>query len=258
VAGAVTTSEFQTDDSSAARIREHSEGTAVGEGEYGVPLPPGGPVLSLDASSEPEIRDPELVRCFLDGDRSAFERLMVRHQNRVYAFCFRYFGSKEPAEEAAQEVWVKIFKSLGRFRGDSKFTTWMYQVTLNHCRNLSAYEGRRGKGKHDSLDAERDDGEGGHLRRELPDKGPSADEMLVVDERRRMMREELRKLEPIWREVLLLRDVEGLSYDEIGDALEVAPGTVKSRIHRARSELKTRMTRRLLGESRRLAEGAIG
>ena len=214
--------------------------------------------MSLDARNEEALRDPDLVRRFLTGDRSAFEQLMLRHQNRIYAFCFRYFGTQEPAEEAAQEVWVKIFKNLDRFRGDSKFTTWMYRVALNHCRNLSAYEGRRGKGKHDSLDAERDDGEGHKMRRELPAKGPGADEMLVVNERRRMMREELSQLEQIWREVLVLRDVEGLSYDEIGEALEVAPGTVKSRIHRARSELKTRITRRMLSEARRAGEGAVG
>jgi RNA polymerase sigma-70 factor (ECF subfamily) len=81
--------------------------------------------------------------------------------------------------------------------------------------------------------------------------------MLIGDQRRRMMHEELGRLDPIWREVLLLRDVEGLSYDEIGGALEVAPGTVKSRIHRARSELKTRITRRMLGEKRRAGEGAV-
>jgi RNA polymerase sigma-70 factor (ECF subfamily) len=95
------------------------------------------------------------------------------------------------------------------------------------------------------------------MRRQLPDKGPAADEMLIVDQRRRMMHEELGRLDPIWREVLLLRDVEGLSYDEIGGVLEVAPGTVKSRIHRARSELKTRLTRRMLGESRRAGEGVV-
>jgi RNA polymerase sigma-70 factor (ECF subfamily) len=194
----------------------------------------------------------------LAGDRGAFEELMLRHQGRVYAFCYRYFGAQEPAEEAAQEVWVKIFRYLDKFRGDSKFTTWMYRVALNHCRNLSGYEGRRGKGKHDSLDAEREDGEGGAMRRQLPDSGPGADEMLVADERRKMMHEELAQLDPLWREVLLLRDVEGLSYDEVADALEVAAGTVKSRIHRARTELKTRITRRRLSESRRTGEGAVG
>ena len=199
------------------------------------------------------VQDEDLVRRFLGGERQAFEQLMRKQQDRIYGFCYRYFGSKEPAEEAAQEIWVKIFKNLDRFRGDSKFTTWMYRVALNHCRNLSAFEGRRGKGKHDSLDAERDDGEGTKRRRDLPDQGPGAEEMLVTDERRQMMHEELGRLDPIWREVLLLRDVEGMSYDDIGASLDVAPGTVKSRIHRARSELKNRITRRMLGEGRRAA-----
>jgi RNA polymerase sigma-70 factor (ECF subfamily) len=213
--------------------------------------------LSSGAQSEQTLPDLELVQTFLGGDRGAFEELMLRHQSRVYAFCYRYFGAQEPAEEAAQEVWVKIFRYLGRFRGDSKFTTWMYRVALNHCRNLSAYEGRRGKGKHDSLDAERDDGDGGVMRRQLADSGQSADAMLVANERRQMMHEELARLDPLWREVLLLRDVEGMSYDEVASALEVATGTVKSRIHRARTELKDRITRRMLGEARRPGEGTV-
>lgn len=210
--------------------------------------------MSSDEEALQERADAALIRMFLGGDRAAFEALVMRHQDRLYAFCFRYFRSQEPAEEAAQEVWVKIFRSLDRFRGESKFSTWMFQVALNHCRNRSAWEGRRGKGKHDSLDAERDLGEGPGLKMQLADEQPGADEQLEVDERRRILHEEMAQLDPIWMEILLLRDVEGMSYDEIGFALDLAAGTVKSRIYRAREELRTRIRRRLLGEARRLGE----
>ncbi|MCP4867441.1 MAG: sigma-70 family RNA polymerase sigma factor [Proteobacteria bacterium] len=189
--------------------------------------------------------DNELVRRFVDGDRSAFEELVVRHQNRVYGFCLRLLGSPSLAEEAAQEVLVKVFKYLPRFRGESKFTTWLYRVTLNHCRNVQAYRARRHDKRHDSLDAETTDDEGSTRRRELADDRPDAEEDLLLAERLRMMKEELAKLDPIWKEILLLRDVEGQSYEEIGNALDLPPGTVKSRIHRARGELKTRLKRRI-------------
>ena len=92
--------------------------------------------------------DNELVRRFVDGDRSAFEELVVRHQNRVYGFCLRLLGSPSLAEEAAQEVLVKVFKYLPRFRGESKFTTGLYRVTFNHCRNVQAYRARRHEKRH--------------------------------------------------------------------------------------------------------------
>lgn len=173
--------------------------------------------------------DNELVEAHLAGDRAAFEALVLRHQDRVYRLCLRTVYDPTRAEEAAQEVFVKVYRHLARFRGDSKFTTWLYRVALNHCRNVQAYRARRHERRHDSLDAE---------------------DNLLTNERLVIMREELARLDPIWQEILVLRDVEGLSYEEIGQTLELAPGTVKSRIHRARGELKTRLARRLKGDER--------
>ncbi len=189
--------------------------------------------------------DGELVRRFLEGDGQAFEALVVRHRNRVFGLCVRLLGSRTYAEEAAQEVFVKVYRNLARFRGDSKFTTWLYRVTLNHCRNVQAYRARRHEKRHDSLDARTEDEDGLGPKRELPAGGASAEDELLKGERLAFLREEMARLDPIWREILLLRDVEGLSYEEIGVALELAAGTVKSRIHRARGELRRRLTRRL-------------
>jgi RNA polymerase sigma-70 factor, ECF subfamily len=194
--------------------------------------------------------DDELVTAFLQGDRGAFEALVVRHQNRVFGFCVRLLGSKSLAEEAAQEVLVKVFKNLHRFRGDSKFTTWLYRVTLNHCRNVQAYRARRHEKRHDSLDATSEDDEGSVRKRELADTRPGAEDELLKNERLQLLTQELNRLDPIWKEILVLRDVEGLSYDEIGQMLDIAAGTVKSRIHRARGELKSRMKRRMKGDAR--------
>ena len=198
-----------------------------------------------------ELPDADLVGLFLEGDRQAFDALVVRHQNRVFGFCVRLLGSRSLAEEAAQDVLVKVFKNLHRFRGESKFTTWLYRVTLNHCRNVQAYRARRHEKRHDSLDATREDEEGSTRKRELADSRPDAEDELLKAEQLRLLQQELSKLDPIWKEILLLRDVEGLSYEEIGQMLELAAGTVKSRIHRARGELKARMKRRMKGEARR-------
>ena len=194
--------------------------------------------------------DSELVQGFLDGDNRAFETLVLRHQGRVYALCLRTLGSPIRAEEAAQEVFVKVYRHLGTFRGDSKFTTWLYRVGLNHCRNVQAHRARRHEKRHDSLDADLESEDGSTRRKELAADQPDAEDHLLTSERLVIMREELAKLDPIWKEILILRDVEGLSYEEIGQTLELAPGTVKSRIHRARGELKSRLTRRLKGDER--------
>ena len=194
--------------------------------------------------------DDELVERYLGGDRRAFEGLVLRHQDRIYRLCLRTLGSPSRAEEAAQEVFVKVYRHLDKFRGDSKFTTWLYRVALNHCRNVQAYRARRHEKRHDSLDAEIEGEDGSTRRKELADEGPSPEENLLTAQRLQIMTEELAQLDPIWKEILLLRDVEGLSYEEIGESLDLAPGTVKSRIHRARGELKERLSRRLKGEER--------
>lgn len=200
----------------------------------------GAPAEVLKATS-----DEELVRRFLGGQRAAFETLVVRHQDRVYGLCVRLLGSQSLAEEAAQDIFVRVYRSLDSFRGDSRFTTWLYRVSLNHCRNVMAYRTRRHEKRHDSLDQGREDENGDELFRDLPDDEPLAEDRLLTTERLEVLAEELAHLDPLWREILVLRDVEGLSYDEIGRLLDVPPGTVKSRLHRARADLLVRLDRRM-------------
>lgn len=189
--------------------------------------------------------DEELVRQFLAGQRQAFETLVVRHQDRVYGLCVRLIGTPSLAEEAAQDIFVRVYRSLDSFRGDSRFTTWLYRVTINHCRNVAAYRNRRQERRHESLDQAREDDDGAGPARELPDDEPLAEDRLLTRERLEVLAEELARLDPLWREILVLRDVEGLSYEEIGHLLDVPPGTVKSRLHRARADLLVRLDRRM-------------
>ncbi len=206
-------------------------------------------LVFVEAKELEAAEDSRLVQACLDGDPQAFEALLRRHENRVYGVCLRMLGSPSLAEEAAQDVLVKVYRNLHRFRGESKFTTWLYKVALNHCRNVQAYRARRHEKRHDSLDAGREDDEGNVQRRELPAGGPDTEDALLTSERLRLLQEELAKLDPLWREILVLRDVEGRSYDEIMTALELTSvGTVKSRLHRARAQLKARLDRRLRGD----------
>jgi len=206
--------------------------------------------VSAESSGQPD--DKELVVAFLDGDRGSFEQLVLRHQDRVFGLCFRLLGSRQAAEEAAQEVFVKVFKNLDRFRGDSRFSTWLYRVTINHTRNVHGHRTRRRERDHLSIDAAASNEEGTSSPLHLSDSSRSAEEELIADERVQQLREELAMLDPLWQEILVLRDVEGLSYEDTAAALSVAPGTVKSRLHRARTELRKRMLRRAKREQERV------
>ena len=113
--------------------------------------------------------DSELVSRFKSGDREAFSVLAHRHQHRVYGMCLRMLGSTQEAEEVSQDVFLSLYRALPRFRGESKLTTWMYRVTMNHCKNHELYRRRRGHGRHEPIEGTRDDGP----PRELPHGGPA-------------------------------------------------------------------------------------
>lgn len=185
--------------------------------------------------------DAELVQRFKAGDREAFSLLAHRHQSRVYGLCARMLGSSQEAEEVAQDVFLALYRALPRFRGDSKLTTWMYRVTLNHCKNHELYRRRRGHGRHEPLEGTRDDGP----PRELPHGGPSTDARVHRLEASDLLQDALDQLDEDHRQIVLLRDVEDLSYEEISELLDVPRGTVKSRLHRARAELARRLSRQV-------------
>lgn len=188
--------------------------------------------------------DEELVERFQRGDRACFGMLVDRYQDRVYGLCLRMLGNPAEAEEVAQEVFLALFKSLDRFRGDARLSTWVYRVSLNHCRNHHHYRRRRGHGLHEALDAPvGGDSEG--PRREVADSGRGADATADATEAERLVREGLAALDEDHRQIIILRDIQDLDYDEIAELLELPRGTVKSRLHRARAELARRLAKAL-------------
>ena len=197
--------------------------------------------------------DEELIRRYLETEnRQLFAILVQRHQNQVYSMCTRILGSPTLAEEVAQDVFVAVYKNLARFRGDAKFTTWMYRVVVNHCKNKQAYRFRRKEKQHESLDQPKEL-EGGTVKRELPSSKPGPERIALANERQRILHAGLAQLSEEQRSIIVMRDLHGLPYDEIAESLGVAQGTVKSRLHRARNELKNRVGRLLV-----TLEGAQG
>lgn len=187
--------------------------------------------------------DEELVRRFKEGDRAAYSELVVRYQNRVFGMCLRWMGDRAVAEEVAQDVFLALFKALPRFRGDAQLSTWVYRVTVNHCKNRDLYRRRRAHGRHESIDGTPKDDDA--PVKQYAHDGPGADSLTHKTEAGELLQAALEQLDPDQRRIIVLRDVEDLSYEEIADILELPKGTVKSRLHRARHELARRLGRNL-------------
>ncbi len=188
--------------------------------------------------------DQKLIKRFLKGEEGAFNQLVLNYQNRVYGLCYQLLGSLDEAEEVAQEVFLTVYRSLKNFRGESRFSTWLYRVTVNHCKNRMKYLGRRGYYQSDSLE-EPVETEKGEISRQLEDEAQDPLEHLEQKEIQILVRKKIMDLDEDHRVVILLRDMEGLSYQEIARVLDLKEGTVKSRIHRARAELKTLLEKEL-------------
>jgi len=186
--------------------------------------------------------DRELVERFQRGDESAFDTLVRRHSGRAYAIAYGLLGNREDAEEVAQDVFIRIYRALHKFRGDSEFSTWMYRIATNLAKNKYRWNKSRGSKVTDSLQAPIDGTDGSDaLYREVSDGRMAPDEAIQVAELERRTREEMAKLPEVYREALMLRNVKELSYEEIAELLGCKIGTVKSRINRAREELRIKL-----------------
>lgn len=187
--------------------------------------------------------DAELVERFREGDRAAFNEIVQRYQDRVYSLCWRWLGDAETAEEIAQDVFLALFRSLGGFRGESRLSTFIFRVAVNHCKNRRLHRSRRAWGRHDALGPAADPDQ---PEREIADDANRPpDHGVDMREAESLVTEALAVLDEDHRQIVLLRDVEDLSYDEIAEILDLPRGTVKSRLHRARAELATVLARRV-------------
>ena len=175
-----------------------------------------------------------IVRKVLQGDVNAFEKLVTEYEKAVYAIAQRMTGNAEDAADMTQETFIKAYNSLSSFRSDSKFSVWLYRIANNVCLDFLRSKSRRPTV---SLSTEDDDGEETQL--DIADESQSPELLLESSLTRDAVRRGLDSLPPDYKQILLLREIQGLSYEEIAAALGIESGTVKSRIFRARKRLCT-------------------
>jgi len=178
-----------------------------------------------------------LVEAARKGRPGAFEAIVRAHQDRVYAFCSRMLSDREEALDVAQDVFLSAYRSLAGFRGDASLSTWLLKIAANRCLNVIRRRSARA-GKETSFS-----GIGGGEDGDLPFEPPGRDEDRpdrIVEERElgAILMRALGRIEPEARTLVLLSDVEGLSYEELADAAGLPLGTVKSKLHRARMALR--------------------
>lgn len=193
----------------------------------------------------------KLVERLKARDEAAFNRFVLDYQQRVFRLCLRMLGERAEAEDVAQEVFVSIFKAIDSFRGDSQLSTWVYRVTSNHCRNRLKYNARRHRQATASFVEEPagPDDRGTRLP-EAATPVDAPDRVYEGRETQRLLEEGLMQLDEDQRELLVLREVEHLSYEEIIEVTGLPEGTVKSRLHRARTALRDFVDRRERGRKR--------
>ena len=177
-------------------------------------------------------QETQIVRRVLEGDVNAFEDLVTEHEKGVYAIAQRMTGNAEDAADMTQETFIKAYNSLSSFRGDSKFSVWLYRIATNVCLDFLRSRSRKPTV---SLSVEDDDGE--ETQMDIADESQSPEQLLGRGLTRDAVRRGLKSLSPEYRQILLLREIQGLSYEEIAEALALEVGTVKSRIFRARKRL---------------------
>lgn len=185
--------------------------------------------------------DLALLRRLRERDEQAFRELVDAHKSRVFNLTVRMLGDRAEAEDVAQEVFIAVFKTIDTFREESRFSTWLYRVTVNHCKNRIKYLARRHDRKRDELD-ETQHSESVQASTSHPRRPDHALEGLELE---RVMQEAIAELDEDQRTLVILRDVEELSIEEISEITGWPDGTIKSRLHRARLTLRKRLSRRL-------------
>jgi RNA polymerase sigma-70 factor (ECF subfamily) len=180
--------------------------------------------------------DQALVERVQQGDKTAFDVLVLKYQNKIIQLAYRYVHDKDEAMDVAQEAFIKAYKALGRFRGDSAFYTWIYRIAINTAKNHLVASGRRPpRSDIDAQDAEQYDGAAGLKEYATPER------LLLKDEIKETVASAIEDLPDDLRTAITLRELEGLSYEEIAQAMDCPIGTVRSRIFRARDAIDTKL-----------------
>ena len=182
---------------------------------------------------------------FLDrlraGDAAAFDFLVSERSPDIYALLYRLTEDPEEARDLTQETFLQAFRAIAHFRGDADLRTWLYRIAVNQARNRWRWWRRRRRNVTVSLDATDEEHERPLAAQLRDERSVSPEEAALARERERLLTQALRSLSRVYREVVVLRDIEGMSYEGVAATLEISVGTVKSRLSRGRNELRRRL-----------------
>jgi RNA polymerase sigma-70 factor (ECF subfamily) len=191
---------------------------------------------STGLTTTPDDTDQELVRRVQAGDQSAFNLLVLKYQHRVLKLVGRFVNDPTEAEDVAQEAFLKAYRALASFRGDSAFYTWLYRIAINTAKNALVSQRRR------PVDFDLDLQDPDQYERQAKLKEADTPEgVLLTDEIRAVVEEAMEQLPEDLRTAIVLRELEGLSYEEIAEAMDCPVGTVRSRIFRAREAIDKKL-----------------
>ncbi|AKF11339.1 sigma-70 family RNA polymerase sigma factor [Sandaracinus amylolyticus] len=197
----------------------------------------------------PDGHEEQLIERLRRRDEAAFNELVRLYQERVFRLVLRMLGDRSEAEDVAQEVFITVFKSIEGFRGDSKLSTWLYRVATNHCKNRIKYLDRRARGKKKELDEIAEHGAVESASMSSSAQVARPDQQAEANQIETIVREAIMELDEDQRVLVIMRDVENMSYEEIQQETGLPEGTVKSRLHRARLAL-AKAVQRATGERR--------
>ena len=203
-------------------------------------------ILDLNSDLNPDsggdLEDARLVSALQAGAEEAYEELIARFQQPVYALALRLLNDRGEACDVVQEVFLKVFRSVNSFRGQSSLKTWVYRITVNEAHNARRWFFRH-RSREVTLDGEPADTRS--LKEVIADRGPSPFDVVFDREQHVLIEAAMERITPVFRDAVVLRDVAGLSYEEVAEVLGVTLGTVKSRILRGRESLRDELAGRL-------------
>jgi len=182
-------------------------------------------------------RDAAFVRAVQGGDMAAFDQLVIKHKDKLFNMVYWFLGDYQEANDCAQEIFIKVFKGLKKFRFESSFSTWLYRIAINTCKNKlksSAYRWKKRTVPLENPDSSKE----GDFSYEMQNGSPSPMNELEKKERMMLIQKAVNSLPQEQNRVIVLRDIQGLSYQEIADITGLNLGTVKSRLARARMALR--------------------
>lgn len=188
--------------------------------------------------SHPDSEDIQIIDRVLSGDVDAFSGIIEKYKDKTFNYVYSQVKDYDEALDITQEIFIMTIEALRSFRRESKFSTWFYSIMVNYCKN---YRKKNSRYNVVSINSSKGDEE---YDLQLPDERENPEEEVILNDSLRIVREEISMLPDDYREILVLRDIEGMSYNEISEILGISLSNVKVRIHRGREFLKNRLLTR--------------